>query len=108
MNAFLPAAPASPRDVAPVTLFGLDGCPVADALRPLFDDLGVPYVEVPLGQPHTPGDACGFVSPTVQIAARRGGPEILVQPSEADLLAALGRAGLVREPRRIGRDVLTA
>ena len=97
-------APASsaPTGVAPVTLFRLDGCPVAAILRPLFAGLGVPYVEVPLGRPHTPGDACGFVSPAVQIHLRRSGPELLVQRSEADLLEALGRAGLVREPRGAG------
>ena len=111
MNALLPTRSSTsptPSGVALVTLFGLDGCPVAAALRPLFADLGVPYVEVTLGQPYTPGDACGFVSPTVQISAPRGGPELLVQPSEADLLEALGRAGLVRELRGSRWDVPAA
>ena len=81
-----------------VTLFRLDGCPVAADLRALFDGLDVAYVEVPLGPHHTTADACGYVSPTVRLDGMSRGGELLVQPPRAVLLDALYRFGLV--PRR--------
>ncbi|HLT47257.1 MAG TPA: hypothetical protein VK002_08520 [Rubricoccaceae bacterium] len=91
--------PPSPPRRPPVTLFCLDGCPGAAALRELFDGLGVPYDEVPLGHPHTPGDACGYTSPSVQITAGSRRSEVLVQPSREAVLAAL-RGWVPGEPGR--------
>lgn len=81
--------PPAPDGQAAVTLFGLDGCPGAAELRVLFDTLGVAYSDVPLGQPHTPGDACGYTSPSVQIKFGSRKPEVLVQPSREAVIEAL-------------------
>jgi hypothetical protein len=76
-----------------VTLFGLDGCQAAADLRALFERLGVPFSEITLGQPSTPADCCGYVSPSVQIASGTRKPEFLVQPSRVDVLKALYEVG---------------
>ena len=100
------SAPLTPPPrPAPVTLFRLDGCPGAAELRALFDALGVAFTEVPLGQPHTPSDACGYTSPSVQIATGSGKPpEFLVQPSKDDVVAAIRAGGQIRR----GREPRTA
>ena len=85
-----PPPPARTAPVA-VTLLLLDGCPRTAAVRALLGGLGVAFDEVALARTHPAGDACGFVSPALRIAsgARKG--ELLVQPSDAEILRALGR-----------------
>lgn len=89
-----PADPP-PASVSPaVTLLGRDGCTESAALRALLESLDVAYTFVLLdGAPD--GDACGFVSPTVQIAPQRGTPELLIQPSIAAVVDALRGRGLI-------------
>lgn len=89
-----PADPP-PASVSPaVTLLGRDDCAEAGALRALLESLDVAYTFVLLdGAPD--GNACGFVSPTVQIAHRRGAPDLLIQPSIAAVVDALRGRGLV-------------
>lgn len=96
-----PADPPPGRSPV-VTLLGRDGCAEAEALRSLLESLGVPYTfvlldGVPADTPVGDGaaDACGFVSPTVQIDNRRGAPDLLVQPSIPVVLDALHGRGLV-------------
>lgn len=100
-----PADPLPAPDHPAVTLLGRDDCAEAAALRALLESLDVPYTFVRLdGAPD--GDACGFVSPTVQIAHRRGAPEVLIQPSiDAVVDALLGR-GLIG--RRLSARALAA
>lgn len=97
-HADAPPAPDRPA----VTLLGRDGCVATETLRALLESLGVPYAFVPLnGAPaDTPGgdgaaNACGFVSPTVQIANHRGAPDLLIQPSIPAVVDALRGRGLV-------------
>jgi hypothetical protein len=59
----------------------------------LFSDLGVAFTEIPLGQPHTPGDACGYISPSVQIKSGPRKPELLVRPSRDEVVRALQAIG---------------
>ena len=56
------SSPARP----PITLLGLEGCPGAADLRAYLGDLGVPFADVAMGPSGSPGDDCGYVSPSVQ------------------------------------------
>lgn len=93
-----------------VTLFGRAGCPVAADLRVLLDELGIGFEEILLEQDPDPHDACGYVSPSLQINGDRRPTELLVQPGVADVAEALGRHGLRRikpdGPRRSSAAVV--
>ena len=100
--------PSPPVRTAPaaVTLLHLDGCPRADAVRALLDGLGVAFDEVTLAPTHTAGDACGFVSPSLRIASGVRKGELLVQPSDSEILLSLGlgrrRGGHALAPDGVG------
>ncbi len=85
-----------------VTLLGLDGCPGAAALRAYLTELGVPFADVPLGPSLSPGDDCGYVSPSLQIEAGRV-TDLLVRPTTEEVFDALRRGGHLRRPMRRAR-----
>jgi len=91
------AAPASA-----ITLLGLEGCPGAAELRTYMRELGVPFAEVTLGPSNTPGDDCGYVSPSLQIDTGRT-TDLLVRPSNNEVFDALRRGGYLRASVRRGQ-----
>ncbi len=90
---------ASPLPTPPVLVFGYPDCGrTADVLARLRR-ADVPHRYEALARPAGADDDCGYVSPTVEIAGVRGRPTVLVQPTDAELLGALARAGLARSRR---------
>jgi hypothetical protein len=71
-------------------------------LRGYLSELGVPFADVTLGPSMTPGDDCGYVSPSVQIEAGRV-TDLLVRPSTEEVFDALRRGGHLRSPARRAR-----
>jgi hypothetical protein len=94
------ASPTRPT----VTLLGLEGCPGAADLRRYLGELGVPFSDVAMGPSGTPGDDCGYVSPSLQIEAGRT-TDLLVRPSHDEVFDALRRSGYLRVSPRRARPV---
>jgi hypothetical protein len=82
-----------------VTLLGLEGCPGAADLRGFLGDLGVPFADVAMGPSGSPGDDCGYVSPSLQVESGRT-TDLLVRPSRDEVFDALRRGGHLRAFRR--------
>jgi hypothetical protein len=97
----------APPSAHSVTLLGLDDCPGAAALRAYLRELQVPFAEVALGPSSTPGDDCGYVSPSLQIDAGRT-TDLLIRPTTDEVFDALRRGGHLRGRARRARQAGTA
>jgi hypothetical protein len=92
----------APPSAHSVTLLGLDDCPGAATLRAYLKELQVPFREVALGPSSTPGDDCGYVSPSLQLEAGRT-TDLLIRPSTDEVFDALRRGGHLRTRARAAR-----
>jgi mycoredoxin len=91
-----PRQPDQRRATAPVTVYGTRWCAATQAVRRHLDRLGVPYRYVDIEANPNAAARVRWVTggtlshPVVDVAG-----EVLVQPSQYELNAALGWAGLI-------------